>query len=77
MIFIEHNGTAEHNDIAKYIREYIEDHFGIASEFLIGYSKDPIVVYTEDLDPIVSFDAKPNDDILNFYFALREDDDDK
>ena len=72
-ILVEHSGTANHNQVAEFIKDFAEDEFGYTCESVVGAEDSPVVVYTESLDKIAEFNKNPDETELYFYFKYLKD----
>lgn len=74
-ILLEHNGSPENTRAGKIIQEIIENDFGGVCEVMIGNSPN-IVLYTEDMKEIVSFEGSYSAEDLEYLvkFIIDEED---
>ena len=72
-ILVEQSGTANHNQVAEFIKDFAEDEFGYTCESVVGAEDSPVVVYTESLDKIAEFNKNPDETELYFYFKYLKD----
>ena len=71
---IETNGSSSQYIIAEYIRDYLESNFGYTIDYSVGLESSPISVYNSNNDLVASFDKKPEESVLDFYFSIVDED---
>lgn len=69
---IETNGTDHQAQIYDHIKEHLEDNYGATVETTVGLLNSPVVVYDEKGNSIASFNQKPDEAVMNFYFNMLE-----
>ena len=70
-ILIQHSGSAYHNKVANYIKDYAEDNYGAVCEFEIGEEDSPIILYNDDHDKIAEFSTMPDEEVLDMHLKLN------
>lgn len=69
-LLIETSGLLEHNEISDFIKDIAENDYGFTVDMTVGNEIPKITLYgiiNHVLKEIVSFDNKPDEEVVKFY----------
>lgn len=74
ILFLEHNGTPDHNDLVQKMKNYLEDNYNVTCEEIIGDSHF-VHFRLEDMKDVFHTDRLLSDSELDSILEMLSDED--